>query len=55
MTELKELRELCDRLRPDGGGYTIRQAGQDITLQERARFQARILDLETFLKPPDIA
>jgi hypothetical protein len=46
MTELRELRDLYDRLRPDGGGYTIRQGGQDITIQERARLQAKILDLE---------
>jgi hypothetical protein len=55
MTELKELRDLCDRLRPDGGGYTIRQGGQDITVQERARLQARILDLEASLKGPCLA
>ena len=51
--ELKELQELCDRLQPQGGAYTIRRGGQDITDQERARLQARIRELEALLARPD--
>jgi hypothetical protein len=45
--ELKWLRELSDRLLPDRGGFTVRQAGKDVTLQQRAILMARISQLES--------
>jgi hypothetical protein len=44
--EIKWLRELSERLLPDRGGFTVRLAGKDITLQQRTYLASKIVELE---------
>jgi hypothetical protein len=37
---------LSERLLPDRGGFTVRLAGKDITLQERTHLASKIAELE---------
>jgi hypothetical protein len=47
ITELEDLRDLLARM--EFGGVTVRLAGEDITVKERTRLEARVLHLEAVL------